>query len=137
MGQIIVARLVFGFVSRRTWFTRVEVKHPFYKHDGDLPLLSCNMRFNRSTDPHVHHGPRARQLRGCQRCSYSTCLISYHHYHSSHHGSHVHTKIVIVHTQCDWFTPRDVCFTPNAHRVDMSPNDSGDTLQTWFTPSRP
>jgi hypothetical protein len=25
------------------------------------------MRFNRSTDPHVPHGPRARQPRGCQR----------------------------------------------------------------------
>jgi hypothetical protein len=67
LGQIIVARLVFGFVTRRTWFTRAEVKHSFYKHDGDPPLLSRNMRFNRSTDPHVPNGPRARQPRGCQR----------------------------------------------------------------------
>jgi hypothetical protein len=27
LGQIIVARLVFGFVTRRIWFTRAEVKH--------------------------------------------------------------------------------------------------------------
>ena len=39
------------------------------KPDGDLPLLSRNMRFNRPTDPHVPHGPRARQQGGYPRCS--------------------------------------------------------------------
>ena len=67
LGQIIVSRLVFGFVTRRIWFTRAEVKQSFYKHDCDLPLLSRNMLFNRSTDLHVPNGPRARQPRGCQR----------------------------------------------------------------------
>jgi hypothetical protein len=42
--------------------------YSLYKPHGDLPLLSCNMRFNRSTDPHVPHGPRAHQPRGCHRC---------------------------------------------------------------------
>jgi hypothetical protein len=44
----------------------------------------------------------------------------------------------MVHTQCDVFTSRDVCFTPNAHRVDMSRNDSGSHyVLTNSHPSRP
>ena len=39
LGQIIVARLVFGFVTRRIWFTRAEVKHSFSKHH-DIAQLS-------------------------------------------------------------------------------------------------
>ena len=38
LGQIIVARLVFGFVTRRIGLTRVEVKHSF---PNTMTLPNC------------------------------------------------------------------------------------------------
>jgi hypothetical protein len=58
------------FKIRSSWQGSLfpEIHLLFYKPGGDLLLLSRNMRFNRLTDPHVPHGPRARQQKGYHRC---------------------------------------------------------------------
>jgi hypothetical protein len=60
LGQIFVARLVFGFVTRRIWFTRVEVKHlveikfTLSKTHGIDQLSARRLLV-------LRHGPSARQ----------------------------------------------------------------------------
>jgi hypothetical protein len=53
LGHIIVARLVFGFVTRRIWFTRAEVKHSFSKHHGISQLSARSLLV-------LRHGPSTR-----------------------------------------------------------------------------
>jgi hypothetical protein len=53
LGQIIVARLVFGFVTRRIWFTRAEVKISFSKHHGIASLSIRRLLV-------LRYGPSAR-----------------------------------------------------------------------------
>jgi hypothetical protein len=54
LGQIFVTRLVFGFVTRRIWFTRVEIKFTLSK-THDIAQLSARRLLV------LRHGPSVRQ----------------------------------------------------------------------------
>jgi hypothetical protein len=54
LGRIFVARLVFGFVTRRIWFTRVEIKLILSKLHGIAQLSARRLLV-------LRHGPSARQ----------------------------------------------------------------------------
>jgi hypothetical protein len=72
-------RLVFGFVTRRIWFTRAEVKHSFSKHHGIASLIDRLLLV-------LRYGPRAR-LQGvvivAQATLFQTPRVLIH----SHRGS--------------------------------------------------
>ena len=54
LGQMFVARLVFGFVTRRIWFSRVEIKLFLSKTHGIYQLSVCRLLV-------LQHGPNPRQ----------------------------------------------------------------------------
>ncbi len=60
-GQIIVARLVFDFVTRRIWFSRAEVKHSFFPNTMASPKLIAAT--SRPMTRPQHPSPR-----GCHSC---------------------------------------------------------------------